>query len=223
MRIKTMSTTSILIADAQYLIRLGLKHLLSDHNDLTIIDEAVDEEDLLEQLAKYQPDVTILDYNQKDSFSVQTLRQIKNIAPQTNILIISADNDKGRIYEVLELGIINYLTKSCDEEEIIDAIHATAKGEKFFCNKVLDFIVEKSFPRENSCAPTPLTPRELEIAKMVSSGLLSKEIAQQLNLSTHTVYTHRKNIMRKLKLNSTSELVLYAVNKGIIAASYMEA
>ncbi|MEM6965044.1 MAG: response regulator transcription factor [Bacteroidota bacterium] len=108
------------------------------------------------------------------------------------------------------------MTKGCDEEEIINAIKATAKQERFFCNKILNFILEKSFAKSDDGTTTPLTTREIEIVRLVVEGKIAKEIADELNLSTHTIYTHRKNIMNKLELKSTSELVLYAVEKGFV-------
>ena len=91
------------------------------------------------------------------------------------------------------------------------------KENVFFCSKVLDIIMERSFGKPGEeCAPTPLTPREIEIVRLTARGLIAKEIADVLSLSPHTIYTHRKNIMKKLKLNSSSELVLYAVNNGMI-------
>ena len=110
----------------------------------------------------------------------------------------------------------SFLTKECDETEILDAVMATAKNERFFCSKILNYILEKSFNKSISCKPSPLSQREVEIVRLIAKGLIAKEIADRLNLSTHTVYTHRKNIMSKLKVKSASELVLYAVNNGIV-------
>lgn len=208
---------SIILADAQYLIRLGLKHLLSAKAHFQIVAEVVDEEDLLAELMEQHPNVVILDYDQEDNFSPSTISRIKEISPTSNILVISADNNKKNIYQVLESGVNSFLTKTCDEDEIVDAVKATAKGEKFFCTRVLDYLLEKSFAKEEiDCAPTPLSPREIEIVRLIARGHIAKEIASKLNLSTHTIYTHRKNIMKKLQLGSSSELVLYAVNKGIV-------
>ena len=120
-------------------------------------------------------------------------------------------------YSVVEDGVNSFLTKSCNEEEIINAVKATAKGEKFFCHKIINFILEKSFQKEDdNCEPTPLTPREIEIVRLVAQGKIAKEIASQLNLSTHTVYTHRKKIMKKLEFKHASDLVMYAISKGIV-------
>jgi DNA-binding NarL/FixJ family response regulator len=222
-----MDGTSITVADSQYLIRLGIKHLLSRHAQFRIVSEAEDDEELAEQLPKQRPDVVILDYNQPTAFDRGSITRIKQLSPSTNILIISDDDDKDSIYQVLQSGVNSFLTKSCDEEEIIDAVKATAKGEKFFCTRILDYLLERTFASntsseapqsepEVSCKPTPLSPREIEIVQLIAQGMIAKEIASELNLSTHTIYTHRKNIMKKLKLSSASELVLYAVNMGLV-------
>lgn len=209
--------TSIVVADNQYLIRLGLKKLLSEHQSFDLLAEALNEKQLLALLQAHHPQVLIMDYNQAAAFRKETIDLVKKTAPRTNILIISGDENKTNIYDVLESGINSFLTKSCDDKEIIDAINATAKGEKFFCSRVLDYLLEKTFSKpDEDCITTPLTPREIEIVRLVAKGLIAKEIAEELSLSTHTVYTHRKNIMKKLKLNTSSELVLYAINTGIV-------
>jgi len=211
-----MSKTTIVTADSQYLIRIGLRHLIEEFEQFEIIGEANTEKMLLKILEDHTPDVVILDYQQPKSFDISTIEKIKSISPTSRILIISGDNEKENIYNVVQNGVNSFLTKSCDEEEIINAIKATAKNEKFFCNKILNFILEKSFAKPEDCSPIPLSPREIEIVRLVVDGKIAKEIASQLNLSTHTIYTHRKNIMNKLELKSTSELVLYAVEKGIV-------
>ncbi len=214
-----MQYITIVLADAQYLTRQGLRRLLDTHAQFDVVAEASNEQELMSALMVHQPQVVILDYNALDSFSHDTITRIKQANPTTNLLVISEDNEKESIYRVLENGVNCFLTKTCDEEEIIDAIKATVKNEKFFCTKVLDYLLEKSFSKNIGCAPTPLTPRETEIVKLVAQGLIAKEIADMLCLSTHTVYTHRKNIMKKLNLNTSSELVLYAVQNGIVENS----
>ncbi|MCB0557962.1 MAG: response regulator transcription factor [Lewinellaceae bacterium] len=214
-----MRPISIILADSQYLVRLGLRHLIRSKEQFKVVAEATKEPQLLEQVKVFSPQVVILDYNQPENFSQATVEHIKRTAPRTNILIISADNNKKNIYDILELGVNSYLTKACGEDEIVEAIKATARGEKFFCTKVLDFLLERTFAKNNgseSCNATPLTAREIEIVQLIAQGLIAKEIAGRLNLSTHTVYTHRKNIMKKLKFNTASELVLYAVNMGLV-------
>ena len=212
-----MEAVSIVIADTQYLIRFGLNKLIQQHSNFQVVAQSVNEVDLLQKVKAHQPNVVILDYNQPDSFSVDTIAKVKIANANTRILVISSDSDKRRIDQVLEEGVNCFLTKCCDEREIFGAINASAKGEKYFCNNVLNYLLEKSFPKEDNCDPVELSSRELEIVILIAKGYIAKEIASELNLSTHTVYTHRKNIMKKLQLTSTSELVLYAVNRGLIA------
>lgn len=212
-----MQPISVLLADSHYLSRLGMKNLIAEQPAMEVVGEAEDEEELREILEEVQPQIVIMDYNQPGFFNLESVALIHELCPQANTLLISADNNKENIFRVLENNVQSFLTKSCGEEEILDAIKATGRGEKFFCTKIIDYLLEKSFAKEEEdCSPSPLTPREIEIVRLIAKGLIAKEIAGLLNLSTHTVYTHRKNIMRKLKLNTSSELVLYAVNNGIV-------
>lgn len=213
-----MNTITVVLADEQHLVRTGLKQVLGRAENIRIIGEAGDEQELMTYLEKNEPPaMVVMDYDQPDSFGHDIVKKIKDQSPKTNILIISADDKKKSIYRVLEDGVNSFLTKTCGEEEIIDAVYATAKGEKFFCTKVVDYLLEKSFSKEEeNCAPTPLTTREIEIVRLIAKGLIAKEIASELNLSVHTIYTHRKKIMKKLSIGSSSELVLYAVNQGIL-------
>ncbi len=216
-----MQTVSIILADAQFLTREGLKQLLRQEAAYRVSGEAENERELLTLAAEKQPDVLIIDYNQQGRFDASVFEKIRRISPATRFMVLSDDNDKKTIYDVLERGVNSFLTKTCGEKEVLNAVKATTAGEKFFCSKVLDYLLEKSFarPEEESCAPTPLTPREIEIVRLVARGMIAKEIADMLSLSTHTVYTHRKNIMKKLNLSTSSELVLYAVNNGIVSQS----
>jgi DNA-binding NarL/FixJ family response regulator len=120
------------------------------------------------------------------------------------------------LFAAVACGVTSFLTKTCDETEIFSAVRAAAKREKFFCSKVLDVLLEKHFPGTDNCAATELSVRETEIVRLVAEGYSSKDIAKMLFLSPHTVHTHRKNILRKLGIGSTSELVLYAVNTGLV-------
>ncbi|MCB0638201.1 MAG: response regulator transcription factor [Lewinella sp.] len=208
----------IAIADAQDLVRAGIKFVLQDLENVDIRCEAASEEELLDCLSQVEVDIIILDYNHPDQFSVNSLPRIREVAPHSRLLIISADDDKNRIDQVLQFGVNSYLTKTCDEQEIKDAIRATYKDEKFFCTKVVDYLLERSYAKlDENCAPTPLSPREIEIVQLIAKGFIAKEIADLLNLSPHTVYTHRKNVMKKLQLSSSSELLMYAVNNGLVS------
>ncbi len=208
---------SVIIADGQYLIRFALKEVVKSEPNLHLAGEATSEEALL-QLVKNQGSeaVIIMDYDEGD-FSLETIHKVKLVSPEAKLIIISADNTKKNILQSIEWGINSFLTKSCDEAEIKDAIKATLSNDKYFCTRVLDYLIEKSFSKQEDVDKTsPLSKRETEIVQLIAKGLVAKEIAALLNLSTHTVYTHRKKIMKKLSLNSASELVLYALNQGLV-------
>ena len=215
-----MQSIRLLLADSQYLIRLGLKSLLARNKHIKIVGESSNTEELLKKVHDLQPDVVLMDYKNSHHFNLEDIKEVKTISPSSKLLIISSDDDKNNIFKVIEYGINSFLTKECSEEEIINAIVATAKNEKFFCNKILDIILAKHLSKDDDdCAPTELTVRELEIVGLIAEGHSTKDIAEELCLSTHTVYTHRKNVMRKLNVNSASELILYAINTGLVRTS----
>jgi DNA-binding NarL/FixJ family response regulator len=210
-------TYKVLLADAQFLIRFALKELLKETNTFSVIGEAGNEAELNKIIAETPPDIIVIDYNQPGFFSVESIKNIKEQHPTIELLVISSDDNKENIYDVINSGVLRFLTKKCDAHEINEAFRAIIRGEKFFCASIFNFIFEMSFSQINySSNPLPLSARELEIVQLIAQGLVAKEIGKKLNLSTHTVYTHRKNIMEKLKLRRSSELVLFAVNKGLL-------
>lgn len=205
------------LADADVLCRVGLCGLLERLDHVEVIGQASDTDHLLALLEKQDVDMVIVDYNQPKYFDYSIAAKIKKTSSDTQILVISSDSRRERIYQVLEDGVSSFLTKQCDENEILDAITATAKGEKFYCHKILDMIIERSFPsKDEVCSATPLTPREKEILTLVAKGKVAKEIAAELHISPHTIYTHRKNILKKLQLTSPTEMIVYALENGLI-------
>lgn len=212
----------IVIADAQYLIRIGLSNLLAATKDFQIVGEASNSTELIDLVKQYHPQVVIFDYNSQHNFALDDISTIKRISVSTNFLIISADEQKSNIYKAIELGAVSFLTKECDKEEIIGAIYATAKNEKFLCHKVIDIIIEKHIHTDDdNCKAFNLSLRETEIIKLTAKGWTAKTIAGHLFLSTHTVYTHKKNIMKKLKINSSSEMIVYAIQNSLITREEM--
>lgn len=212
----------VVIADAQFLVRVGLSKLLSETKGISIAGEATNSSELFHLVKEHHPDVVIFDYNSSKNFVPEDIEMVKKISPKTNFLIISADEKKSNIYKVIEAGAISFLTKECDKEEIINAVFATSKNEKFLCHKVIDIIIEKHIHNgEDTCKAFNLSLRETEIIKLTAKGWDAKTIAGHLFLSTHTIYTHKKNIMKKLKINSSSEMIVYAIQKGLVTKEEM--
>ena len=207
----------ILHANANILMANGLNSLIQKGGGVDKICVCKSEKELFDQLNSDRFDLVVIDPLANGYFTASTSMKIKQLYPQQKVLIISDIEHPREVLSILEKGVQGYLTRQCDEDEIIHAIFAIAKGEKFYCNKVLDIILNKQFETEDeNCEPTVLTERESEITALIASGLTNKEIADQLHLSPHTVHTHRKNIIKKLGVKSVSELTVYAMNVGLI-------
>ncbi len=212
-----MSEIKVLLADKHDLTSAGIRAFIAEKHDLTLIKSATSKVAVLKSLAESKPDVLIVDHNIQGFLTLNDLAEAKEISSQTKLLIISSDDDRENINRVLESGINGYVTKECSKQEIVNAIYATAKGQKFFCNKILDILLEKHNQKEDeNCEPTNLSKRETEILKLIAKGNSTLKIADKLHLSHHTVNTHRKNILKKLKVKSPTELIIYAINTGLI-------
>lgn len=206
----------IVLADAQYLTRAGLKHLLAASPQLKVVAEATDRDELAQAVLEKQPHIVILDHHNTDQFAIEDIAWLHSAHPSVQVMLVTDEQDRERIRRLLSEGVNCILTKHCGPEEIVSAVLATFKKEKFYCNKVLEIILEKSaVPDESSCRPSSLSVREAQIIGLVAQGITTKDIADRLCLSLHTVYTHRKNIMKKLSINSVSEMILYAMHSGI--------
>jgi two-component system, NarL family, invasion response regulator UvrY len=207
----------VLLADNQPLTSAGLRHILREKSDVSIVDHVTSADHLQALIKQHQPDLLIADYNSPGYISKQDLAAIKTYSPNTNVLVLSSDNDKKSIMKVLQSGVIGYLTKQCSQKEILTAIYSVAKGEKFYCHTILDIIMETHFPHEPSeSAVNSLTARETEILKLLATGYSTKRLADELYLSPHTIHTHRKSIIRKLKIKSPTEYVIRAMELGLI-------
>lgn len=213
-----MEKIKVLIADNSYLIRRGLCSLIEENKDFLLVGEAERAEDLNEKLMLCNPDVLIIDYASR-YFCLDDMAIIRQHFPKVSILAITYPQPKAVVSKALEYGIVSYLWKDCGEEEIIEAIYSTSKNQKFLCGKVVDLLLQKSqfyASGKVSCEGVKLTEREIEVLQSITEGLANKQIADKLFISSHTVMTHRKNIMSKLKINNMASLVMYAVRENLV-------
>jgi DNA-binding NarL/FixJ family response regulator len=211
----------ITIADSHFLSRKGLAVLLKENADFQLLTEALSTSDLVNQSKFYTPDLIIIDYTSAN-FSLEGLSQIVKKYPTVKLLAIT-DIQKGAVIsKALNTGVTSHLLKDCDQDEIIEAIYKTAKGEQFMCGKIVNGILDAKPANisEYSCEGLNISDREMEIIKLIAEGLSNKEVADKLFLSTHTVTTHRKNIMNKLGVNNTAGLVLFAVRENLISPNH---
>lgn len=213
-----VAKVKILIADNSFLIREGLRSIITSCNEFKLVGEAEKAEELAEKVLLYNPHVVVIDYA-SPYFSIDDILTTKQNFPEINILAITNPQSKSVISKAIENGVVSHLLKDCGKEEIIEAIFSTAKAQKFFCGKILDTVLkatEISISEGVSCDGIKLSAREVEIIQLVAEGMSNKEIAERLFLSVHTITTHRKNIMSKLGVNNTAGLVMFAIRQNLI-------
>jgi two-component system, NarL family, response regulator NreC len=216
-----MRKTRILLADDHKLMRRGLKALIEQQPDLSIVGEADDGRQAVALTATLKPDLLVMDIGMPNLNGIEAAHQITQANPTTAIVILSMHSDESYVLRALKAGAKGYLLKDSAESDLIRAVHAVAGGKSFFSPAVskvlLDDYVRKLQRSGAEDAYDLLTPREREILQLIAEGKSNKDVANLLNLSVYTVETHRANIMEKLNLRGIPELILYAVRKGIIS------
>ncbi|GAB4416659.1 MAG: response regulator transcription factor [Bacteroidia bacterium] len=212
-----MSEIRIFLADAAFLVRRGLQSVIAAYPYMHVVGEAGQSEELRSGMARVRADLFIIDYHAPGAFSIDDVRYISEQAPASHILVISSDLEREQVFRALEYGVRGFLLKECDQTEILGAIHALSKREKFFCGRVLDLVLERKVRHSlgDACEPARLTERETEIVALMAAGVSTQDIAERLSLSVHTIYTHRKNVMRKLGVTTAAEVILYAINTSL--------
>jgi DNA-binding NarL/FixJ family response regulator len=217
---KKVSKVKIIIADSHFLSRKGLAILLKEIPEFELISEALSASDLVDQSKYLNPDLIIIDYT-SSNYSLDGLKQVVKNFPHAHFLAIANYQNNRLIAKALNSGVTSHLLKDCEQEEVVDAIFKTAKGEKILCGRIASAVLENgSAKNEYSCAGLNISDREMEIIKLIAEGLSNKEVADKLFLSTHTVTTHRKNIMNKLGVNNTAGLVMFAVREDLISPNH---
>lgn len=205
---------TVLVADTNLLVRKGIAALLQIQENLQVIAEADSEAELRELLQQWQPDVVILDCTQPGLLGNAGLEELKKVAPRTRQLIITDDCSRELVQESLKAGATGFILKLCTEQEIVSAVHAATRGERYLCSTALEALLEHNVA--TAPADYSLTARETEIIQLIADGKSTKEIADKLFLSHHTINSHRKNILRKLQIKSPAELIVKALDLGIV-------
>lgn len=212
-----MDTIKIIIADNQALTRHGIITLLSSFYEKALeVMVAFTKEDLTQALSPHENHILVIDYDTFELSDLNELRDIKKKNPAMGILVISDNRSTNEILKVIDTGITNYILKSCEAQELLDAFQAALQSKKYFCNEIMDVILENKTNVKSTLETGNLTNAEIGIVKSITQGLTTKEIAEQKHLSFHTIITHRKNIFKKLGISNSSELLMYAMRTGLI-------
>ncbi|HTR38736.1 MAG TPA: response regulator transcription factor [Bryobacteraceae bacterium] len=216
-----MKSIRILLADDHTVMRKGLRLLLESQPEFTIVAEASDGRQAIEQAEATQPDVAVVDIGMPQLNGIEAAQRITTALPRVAVVILSMHSDEGYVLRALKVGAKGYLLKDSAEGDLIEAIKAVHEGRTFFSPEISKMLVE-DYIREIRTRGVEdsydlLTVREREILQLLAERKSNKEIAQALNLSPYTVETHRRNLQEKLNLHSLAELILYAVRKGVIS------
>ncbi len=212
----------VILADSNDLVRAGLRAILSSVKKLEIVSEARNNQQLKDQIKNFGTDVVVLDYT-SENFDIDVVHTILATNNTVKFLAITPLQSAQTLVDALRSGVMSYVKKDCDVQEIVDAVVETSKGNKFFCGKILETIQKASIDVNDidfenfTCEPIMLSVRELEVIVLIADGLTNGQIAEQLFLSTHTINTHRKNIMSKLGVKNTAGIVMYAVKTGLVS------
>lgn len=217
----------VLIADKNFLSRVGLELLVGELKGFELVPTVCgDKEDLINQLHLSKPNLLIADFMSL-GMSVSELTELTKKFNRTRFMVITELLNKKELNSVLASGVVSFLLKDCDKIEILEAVNSTIKGERFICGKIIsilsaspEIVPNNSFIKSLGCDGIPVTDREIDIIRGIAEGLSNKLIADKLKLSTHTVNTHRKNIMNKLGVNNTAGVVMFAVKNQLLETNF---
>ena len=216
-----MRKLRILLADDHTVMRAGLRALLERQPNLEIVGEAQDGRQTVELASVQVPDVVVMDIAMPNLNGIEATRRMISQHSSISVVILSMYSDESYVMRALEAGARAYLLKDSAVTDIVRAIEAVSQGKSFFSPKISRILAEDYVRvlKQKGVADSYdlLTVREREILQLLAEGKTNKEVANTLNISLYTAETHRGNILQKLGLHSTAELVLYAVRKGIIS------
>lgn len=212
----------IVLAEDHALVRAGIKKIVEDYADLQVVGEAGDGLELLELLKTLSPDLVILDISMPKMPGIEVAKEIKRSYPRVKVLILTMHRMKEYLNDAIAAGVDGYLLKEDVAKELGSAISKIRQGITYI-STLLSNEMTSLFVQSRRLAPErltePVTPREIEIIKLIAEGKSSREIAALLFLSFRTIQNHRTRIMRKLNLKKNTDLVKYAIQMGFIPAS----
>jgi len=206
----------ILIADDHDVIKRGLRALLESKPEWTVVAQASNGREAVEQAEMHKADVAVLDISMPELSGLEAARRIRKVAPETEILFLTVHNSAHMVQEALDAGGRGYMLKSDAGNELLVAVETVLKHRAFISRGVSGVSYSTTSEEPRKVLAGCLTSREREVLQILAEGKSTKEVATLLNIAVKTAETHRTNIMRKLDLHSVSELVLYAIRNRIV-------
>jgi len=217
---------TVFIVDDHDVVRKGLRFYLSAHPEIAIVGEAGDAQTAVEGVAEHVPDVVLMDLvlplrpgtEPSDQGGVQATRQIRQISPRTQVVVLTSFAQDELIFSAIKAGALSYLLKDADAETVLDAIYAASRGEAILHPRIAQRLMEEVTAPARGRDPTAgLTAREMEVLRLVAQGLTNAEIAADLVITERTVKAHVTSIFNKLGVNSRAEAVAVAMRNGLLS------
>jgi len=199
---------TVLLVDDHALVRRGFRRLLEDEPDIEVIGEAGNGREAVDLAGRLRPKVVVMDYAMPELDGVQATNEIRRQTPESSVLMLSMHADENYRRNAMEAGASGYALKNAIDVDLAQAIRQVASGKQY------------GLPSQNGDSADEdhdLTPRERQILQLIAQGNSNKDIASLLNLSVNTVSVHRNNLMHKMRVHRTAELVLYAIRKGLVS------
>ncbi|HAJ56330.1 MAG TPA: DNA-binding response regulator [Candidatus Omnitrophica bacterium] len=208
---------SVLIADDHDIIREGIKNILNKQPDFEVVDEAKDGEEALEKTAALKPDILLLDLTMPKKTGLEILEQVKRASKDTKVLIISVHKSDAYVMRALKGGVRGYLNKENAADDLLPALRKITSGQVYLSAEISSYLFEKAAKGSQEIAKeTILSSREIDVLRLVVEGKTAKEIAEALFISPRTVENYKNNMLQKLKLHKTSDLIKYAIQSKLV-------
>lgn len=218
-----MERIKVLLVDDHTVVRDSVAIMLSQFDEIQIVGSLSSGEELISKVRDLNPDMIIMDIYMKGMTGIEATRWVKERNSKIKVILLSGELKKELLSAGIQSGIDGYLSKDVEKATLIEAIRAVSKGERYFTEAITNLVFEDFYTREVSARQTKqhlqltqLSKREMEVLQLVAAGKSDKEVADQLFISSKTVNTHKMNILDKLGLKNTAELVRYAIKNELI-------
>jgi two-component system, NarL family, response regulator LiaR len=213
----TPEKITLILCDDHALVRQGVRAFLETQPDIDVVAEAENGEQAIAFVKQYAPDVVLMDLLMSGMDGVEATRQIKRISPRSNVIVVTSYHDDEHIFPALRAGAMSYLLKSIKMNDLAEAVRRAARGEATLDPRVAARVInEVQSKKRLPNAFDELTERELEVLKLIASGIANHEIATRLTISEHTVKSYVSNILSKLHLADRTQAAIYAWREGVV-------
>jgi len=216
-----MMTLKVLLVEDHAIVRQGIKALLDEEPDITIVGEAGDGSEGLLLAQKLKPDIVLMDVSLPTLDGIEVARQIHDRMPQVRVLMLSMHDNEEYVFRALQAGACGYVLKQSTSTELVLALRAVAAGSTFLSPDISQILIGDYLRRAETRSDADealdiLTPRERQVLQLITKGFSNRQIAARLQISIKTVETHRGNMMRKLDVHDRAELVKFAIDSGLV-------